>query len=100
MTKSNSWRWGVGLAAAAGMAAAGLLAGRLSRGRPKGAHRPRAAPAAFACEEGPAENFVQIRGAGPQNMRDDDGCGWTDVDQGSDESFPASDPPSYSIPRH
>lgn len=100
MTTSNRWWWEAGLAVAAATAAAGLLAGRLSRGHPKGARRHRAAPAAFASVEGPAENFVQIRGAGPQHMRDYDGRAWTDVDQGSDESFPASDPPSCSMPHH
>jgi hypothetical protein len=40
-----------------------------------------------------------VRDAGPENMRDENGSNWDAVDQGSDESFPASDPPSYSLPK-
>lgn len=40
-----------------------------------------------------------IRDAGPDEMRDEDGSDWDAVDEGSDESFPASDPPNYSRPR-
>jgi len=40
-----------------------------------------------------------VRDAGPQDMRDEDGKDWDAVDEGSDESFPASDPPSHSRPR-
>ena len=36
-----------------------------------------------------------IRPAGPETMRDEPGS-WDKVDEASDESFPASDPPSYS----
>lgn len=36
-----------------------------------------------------------IRSAGPDGMRDKPQRPWTVVDQASDESFPASDPPGY-----
>ncbi|MBI1182597.1 MAG: hypothetical protein GC201_18815 [Alphaproteobacteria bacterium] len=39
--------------------------------------------------------YGATRAAGPQSMRDESGRRWDDVDEASDESFPASDPPSY-----
>lgn len=50
--------------------------------------------AAFADSETEAEGFDQTRNAGPDAMRDETGA-WDRVDEASDESFPASDPPSY-----
>ncbi|WP_338425905.1 hypothetical protein [Sphingopyxis kveilinensis] len=50
--------------------------------------------AAFADGETHAENFDQTRSAGPDAMRDDLKRPWESVDQASDESFPASDPPA------
>ena len=43
---------------------------------------------------GPADSVVQIRPAGPDGMRDKPLRPWTPLDQASDESFPASDPPA------
>lgn len=50
--------------------------------------------AAFADGETQSENFDQTRSAGPSGMRDDEKRAWENVDQASDESFPASDPPA------
>jgi hypothetical protein len=49
--------------------------------------------AAFASGEGEAENFSQVRNAGPDAMRDQPRR-WSKADEASDESFPASDPPA------
>lgn len=54
-------------------------------------------PAAFAQPGAVKGSFNQTRDAGPEHMRDaEEGDVWDEVDQGSDESFPASDPPSYN----
>ena len=49
--------------------------------------------AAFAAGQEAGQNFAQVRDAGPQAMADST-PGWSKVDQRSDESFPASDPPA------
>ncbi len=51
-------------------------------------------PAAFAHGETDSGNFDQTRSAGPAGMRDTP-PDWDKVDQAADESFPASDPPSF-----
>ncbi len=48
--------------------------------------------AAFANDQGDTSNFSQVRDAGPDAMADSHRK-WSKVDQASDESFPASDPP-------
>ena len=51
--------------------------------------------AAFADGETDSENFDQTRNAGPNSMRDDHDD-WEDIDELSDASFQASDPPSFN----
>ncbi len=69
------------------LGAAGLVVWRIwDRGRRK-------APAAFAEGQGGPDNATQIRDAGPEAMRDQDDRPWTEIEEDSDESFPASDPP-------
>lgn len=48
------------------------------------------APVAFAGNQGDAT----IRDAGPEAMRSDPSRPWQKVDEESDQSFPASDPPA------
>lgn len=50
-------------------------------------------PAAFAPEQAPTKNFAKVRDAGPTAMRDKPDS-WGKVDEESDQSFPASDPPA------
>lgn len=52
--------------------------------------------AAFAHDETEQENFDQTRHAGTESMRDNPGDDWEDIDDMSDASFPASDPPSFN----
>lgn len=42
-----------------------------------------------------SEPLENIRPAGPESMRDPPRS-WDTVDESSDESFPASDPPAFS----
>jgi hypothetical protein len=50
--------------------------------------------AAFAGPGASKKSPSHTRDAGPENMRDHPGEQWDKVDQASDESFPASDPPA------
>lgn len=52
--------------------------------------------AAFADDETDYENFDQTRHAGTASMRDGQAHDWEDIDDMSDASFPASDPPSFN----
>ncbi|GAA4777634.1 hypothetical protein [Novosphingobium ginsenosidimutans] len=49
-------------------------------------------PVAFAAGEA-TDGFAPVRNAGPEAMASDPKK-WDEVDQASDESFPASDPPA------
>lgn len=48
--------------------------------------------AAYASDQ-PRQSHDDVRDAGPEAMRDPPGRKWTGVDEASDQSFPASDPP-------
>ncbi len=50
-------------------------------------------PAAFADGQ-PSAGTNPVRDAGPEAMRDGQARSWSSVDEASDQSFPASDPPS------
>lgn len=50
-------------------------------------------PAAFADGQ-PHAGSSPVRDAGPEAMRDGQARTWSSVDEASDQSFPASDPPS------
>lgn len=72
--------------AVAALAAGAAVIGRLLRRR---ATDGEPSFVALAPGEGP------IRSAGPEGMRTRLNRRWTDADEASDESFPASDPPAY-----
>ncbi len=50
--------------------------------------------AAFARDERTGDNFAQFRNAGPAATAGGKGEDWDATDESSDQSFPASDPPS------
>jgi hypothetical protein len=79
----------------AGLAVAGVVAGVLSVLFKRRGKADAVTPAAFTEAVAERGSFDQTRDAGPAQMRDEDGEGWDEVDEGSDESFPASDPPAY-----
>ena len=51
-------------------------------------------PAAFANDQKTGDNFAKVRDAGPEAMADQPKRAWSKTDEESDQSFPASDPPS------
>ena len=84
----------VAVALGAGAAGAlGYVASRLWRRRSRGEDRPSAISGSGGY--GAVGNSGAARGAGPEAMRDPPKA-WSEVDQASDESFPASDPPAVS----
>ncbi len=77
--------------AAATLTSAAVFAWRRMREQEGDGHHS----AAFARGEIERDNFDQTRSAGPEGMRDTPGEKWDKIDQAADESFPASDPPSF-----
>jgi hypothetical protein len=78
----------MGLLQMAALGAAGYVAYRfIKREQAHEGH------AAFASGESDGANFVKVRHAGPDGMRSNPPH-WDRTDEASDESFPASDPPS------
>lgn len=65
----------------------------LTRGRSGPTGRSRAGSPAFADDQ-TGDGHTAVRDAGPDAMRDTNARPWSPVDQASDESFPASDPPA------
>jgi hypothetical protein len=80
------------LASAGALAGAGLF--YWFRKRARGHALSEAPAAAFAGTGAHVDSFVHTRDAGPDHIRDEDGDNWDGVDEASDASFPASDPPS------
>lgn len=72
------------------LVAAGVGAYLLARRQQSG---PASAPAAFAPDQ-PRNGPNPVRDAGPGAMRDGQEETWSAVDEASDQSFPASDPPA------
>jgi hypothetical protein len=61
--------------------------------RSAGQHRSGQGHAAFADDQ-PDTGDNPVRNSGPDAMRDPPRGDWSDVDEASDQSFPASDPPA------
>ena len=77
----------MGLLRFAALGFAGFLGFRAWRGSKKGTR------AAFAPGQADPDDPAPVRNAGPESMRDGSTEPWTEVDEDSDESVPASDPP-------
>lgn len=105
---NNNNKRGSGLGAAAGGTLVGLGIGlaagwcmeRIMSGKPLWNSEDRGTAdshsGAFRSGETDPENRDQTRHAGPDSMRDPARRTWNEVDEASDASFPASDPPSFS----
>jgi hypothetical protein len=81
--------------AAAGAALAGVIGFIVGRRYILGGGENDAPALAEDRPPGPVGNSGNARAAGPESMRDPPGE-WDKVDQASDESFPASDPPNLT----
>lgn len=68
----------------------------MSPAKQKPRPKPEPAFAQDVASKSAKRDYGNVRPAGEDSMRDSDGGRWDEVDQASDESFPASDPPSYS----
>ncbi len=80
----------------ASVVGAGLAAGYFAyRYYQNHGHWPDSFSAAFAEGETDEENFDQTRNAGTSSMKSEPDD-WEDIDDMSDASFPASDPPSFN----
>ena len=82
----------VGLGAACAAGVGYFLSRRLLSGDDD---EPRAAALSGSGAHGPVGNTGNVRPAGPSAMRDPP-KDWGKVDEASDESFPASDPPNFN----
>jgi len=92
-----AWTRNRAIVAAAGAALAGfaaILFGRRWRAQ-GGGEQPAPALERGKTAPGPVGQSGAARSAGPEAMRDPP-ADWERVDQASDESFPASDPPAVS----
>lgn len=80
-----------GIGAACAAAAGYFLRKRLTK---PDNDEPRAPALRYGGAHGPVGHSGNVRPAGPAAMRDPP-SEWTKVDEASDESFPASDPPAF-----
>jgi hypothetical protein len=82
---------GIGAACAAGIGY--LVSRRLTGGGDR--DEPHAPALSRGGAHGPVGTTGNVRPAGPSAMRDPPKT-WSKVDEASDESFPASDPPNFN----
>ncbi len=81
------------LYALAGIGAGAVVAALIARFRGNAEENCNPGSAAVREGEGP------VRSAGPDGMRHKPKRAWTKADEASEESFPASDPPSFTPTR-
>src|SRR3954454_13890140 len=93
MSKGRKLLLGLGAAGAGGLGYAATILWR-RRGQ-SGGHEGARPAISGSGGQGPVGDSGGARSAGPDAMRDPP-REWENVDQASDESFPASDPPAVS----